>query len=114
MSKRSVELLLEDIIESLEKISRYTAGMTKEQFLGDEKTIDAVTRNLEIIGEAAHKLPDDFKKEHSLIEWKNIVGLRNRIVHAYFGIDTDIIWQITERDLSPLLVDLKEAKTRLQ
>ena len=88
--------------------------MTREQFLGDEKTIDAVTRNLEIIGEAAHKLPDEFKKKHYHVEWKSIVGLRNRIVHAYFGIDPDIIWQIIEKDLGPFLSVLKVTRATLQ
>nr|HPJ08395.1 DUF86 domain-containing protein [Deltaproteobacteria bacterium] len=63
---------------------------------------------------AAHKLPEDFKKKHSHVEWKNIVGLRNRIVHAYFGIDTDIIWQIIEKDLDSFLSALKEARINMQ
>jgi uncharacterized protein with HEPN domain len=76
MSKRSPGLLVEDIWESIEKIERYTEGMTKDIFQGDEKTTDAVVRNLEIIGEAAGRLPEDFTKRHSEIEWVKIIGLR--------------------------------------
>jgi len=99
MSKRSPGLLVEDILESIEKIERYTEGMTQNSFQNDEKTADAVVRNLEIIGEAAGRLPEDFINRHSEIEWIKIVGLRNRIVHEYFGVDLQIIWQIIKKDL---------------
>src|SRR4030042_5121271 len=98
MSKRPVNLLLDDICEAMEKVVRYTTGMSLAVFAHDEKTVDAVVRNLEIIGEAANRLPDEFKDEHSEIEWYKVVGLRNRIVHEYFGIDLEIIWQILHRD----------------
>ncbi len=94
MSERSVGLLLEDICDAIEKIGRYIEGMTKSDFLDDEKTGDAVVRNLEIIGEAASRLPQGFRQEHSEIEWKKIVGLRHRIVHEYFGVDFEIVWNI--------------------
>ncbi len=83
MSKRSPELLVEDIWESIDKIDRYSKGMTQDNFQRDEKTIDAVVRNLEIIGEAASRMPEDFTDQHSEIEWVKIIGLRNRIVHEY-------------------------------
>ena len=99
MSKRPVDLLIEDILEAVEKIERYSEDMTQETFENDDRTIDAVVRNLEIIGEAANRLPDDFKTEHSEIEWTKIVGLRHRIVHEYFGVDLYIIWHILQNDL---------------
>jgi len=102
MSKRPVNLLLADICEAIEKIAHYTAGMPFEVFIHDEKTIDAVVRNLEIIGEAANRLPEEFRESHSDIEWHKIIGLRNRIVHEYFGVDLEIIWQILHRDLPSL------------
>ena len=91
MSKRSLKLLVDDIWESIEKIERYITGMSPENFQNDEKTTDAVVRNLEIIGEAAGRLPKDFTNQHSEIEWTKITGLRNRIVHEYFGVDLEII-----------------------
>ena len=99
MSSRTVDLLIEDIWEAIEKVERYMKGMTRESFEKDEKTADAVVRNLEIIGEAANRLPADFKEDYPDIEWSKIVGLRHRVVHEYFGVDLDIIWQIIRSDL---------------
>ncbi len=102
MSKRPVELLLNDMLDAIDRVGQYTEGMSFDVFSGDQKTIDAVARNLQIIGEAASRLPDDFKEEHSSLEWHKIVGLRHRIVHEYFGIDIEIIWQILRKDLPTL------------
>jgi uncharacterized protein with HEPN domain len=107
MSDRPVRLLIEDILESIEKIERYTAGISFEEFAGDDKTNDAVIRNLEIIGEAANRLPDEFKDQHSNIEWFKIVGLRHRIVHEYFGIDLGIVWQVVTKDMPLFKIDLQ-------
>ena len=99
MSRRSVDLLIEDLWEAVEKVERYTSGFDHDRFVQDEKTIDSVVRNFEIIGEAAGKLPLEFRDRHPEIPWKKIVGLRHRIVHDYFDIDIEIIWQILERDI---------------
>lgn len=102
MSKRPVHLLIEDIWEAAEKVKHYTDDMTQMAFEHDERTTDAVVRNLEVIGEAANRLPEDFKGEHPEIEWVKIAGLRHRIVHEYFGVDLKIIWQIIKKDLPGL------------
>ena len=112
MSKRPVEILIGDIREAIEKIERYTANLTHDLFIDDEKTIDAVVRNLEIIGEAANRLPDGLKKRNPDIEWVKIVGLRNRIVHGYFGIDREIIWQILKNDIPVFKSALKQIRTK--
>mgnify|MGYP000926762381 CR=1 FL=1 len=96
MSKREPHLLIEDIIESANKILLYTNNLTFEAFQKDNKTIDAVIRNFEIIGEAANRLSDDFKDKYPNIDWHRIRGFRNRIVHDYFGIDYSIVWEIKE------------------
>ncbi|MDP4748102.1 MAG: DUF86 domain-containing protein [Algoriphagus sp.] len=85
MSKRSSDLLLLDMKEAAEKILKYTKGLSFEDFLADDKTIDAVVRNFEIIGEASLRIDEDFRFEHPQIEWKKLRGFRNRIVHDYFG-----------------------------
>jgi uncharacterized protein with HEPN domain len=108
MSNRNVALLLDDIIESGEKILRYVQDLSYEQFLNDDKTVDAVIRNFEIIGEAANRLPDDFKEKHQEMDWYRIRGFRNRIVHHYFGIDYSILWQIKETFLPEMLLDIKQ------
>ena len=102
MSKRDPLVLLEDIMLAIQKISRYTSQMDHDAFLSDDLVIDAVARNLEIIGEAARQLPEDFRRAHIQIPWTQIGGLRNRIVHDYFGLDLEIIWEIIQHDLPEL------------
>ncbi|MDZ7719841.1 MAG: DUF86 domain-containing protein [Balneolaceae bacterium] len=112
MSKRDASLLLEDMIEAANKIERYTDGMSYEAFINDEKTIDAVVRNFEIIGEAANRLGTDFHEDHDEIEWQRIRGFRNRIVHHYFGIDYEIVWSIIKSDLDKLKRQLQSVLDR--
>lgn len=107
MSKREPNLLVEDIIESGKKILAYTSNLSFEDFTKDEKTIDAVIRNFEIIGEAANRLPDNFKENHPEIDWQRIRGFRNRIVHDYFGIDFTIVWKIKNSFLPTLISKLE-------
>ena len=102
MSKRPTDILLNDIRESIDRIEEYTEGMSLEDFSGDRKSVDAVARNLQIIGEAANRLPDEFKESHSDVEWHKIVGLWHRIIHEYFGVDLEIIWQILQKDIPEL------------
>lgn len=112
MSNRIDEMLFDDILESISKIETYISGMNCKAFEADSKTIDAVVRNLEIIGEASNRLSYNFKAKNSSIEWEQIIGLRNRIVHAYFGIDLKIIWHILGKDLPALkkkLVAIRKA-----
>jgi len=102
MSKRSTDLLLNDICQSIDRIEQYIKNLSFDAFSDDQKSVDAVARNLEIIGEAANRVPEEFKEKYSEIEWYKIVGLRHRIVHEYFGIDLEIIWQILHKDLPEL------------
>ena len=108
MSNRPIHLLIDDMLDAISRIEQYTKNLSYKIFSDDQKTIDAVVRNLEIIGEAANRLPEDFKERHSEIEWYKIVGLRHRIVHEYFGIDIQIIWQILNSDLPELRKDLSQ------
>ena len=93
---------LQDILDAIDRISSYVEGITYEDFLADRKTQDAVTRNVEIIGEAARSLSEQFKQEHSSIPWQDIVGMRNVIVHHYFGILPDVVWDVIENELPSL------------
>lgn len=111
MSKRPASLLMQDILESIDKIEQYIEGLTLDSFSKDEKSTDAVVRNLEIIGEATGRLPDEFKQKHSGISWNQIVGLRHRIVHDYFGIDLQIIWKIVQEDLPVFKKALEKIET---
>lgn len=107
MPRRDADLLVEDMLAAIRKIEQYTDGMEEGQFLGDAKTIDAVVRNLEIVGEAAQRLPEDFVARFPDVPWRQMAGLRNRIVHDYFGLDLALIWQI-------LRFDLPQLRTRLE
>jgi uncharacterized protein with HEPN domain len=111
MSKRDPHLLVEDISTAIEKIDRYIGGIGRDAFMTDDKTIDSVVRNLEIIGEAARQMPDTFKEAHKEIPWNQIMGLRNRIVHDYFGLDLEIIWFIITSDLPDLKEKIQKIKS---
>ena len=107
MSKRDNVLLIHDMIESVQKIMTYTRDMSFDQFKSDSKTVDAVIRNIEVIGEAANRLTENYKNNNPEIEWSHLRGFRNRIVHEYFGIDLEIVWHIIEENLPELLTVLK-------
>jgi len=92
MSKREVKLLLLDISEACEKIFRFTENMNYSEFTSDDRTSDAVIRNLEVIGEAANHLPETFISSHAEIGWSNAIAVRNRVIH--FGVDYAILWNI--------------------
>ena len=107
MSNRTPDLLVEDIIDSINKINKYISGIGYEKFIKDDKTADAVIRNFEIIGEASWRLPPEFKSKYSKIDWEKLRGFRNRIVHDYFGIDYEIVWNIIKTTLPEFEIGIK-------
>jgi uncharacterized protein with HEPN domain len=112
MSKRSDDLLLNDILESITKIKLYTSNLNFDSFINDSKTVDAVIRNFEIIGEASNRLSEVFKENNVEIDWFRIIGFRNRIVHDYMGIDFEIVWLIIQNDLDSLLLNIQKIKSK--
>lgn len=99
---RDSRLYLEDILAAIAAIREYSAGMTLEQFAADRKTVDAVVRNLEIIGEAAGNLSDESRAAMPEIEWRKMVAMRNFLAHAYFGVSIPVVWDVIVNKL-PLL-----------
>ena len=99
---RDYKIYLEDILTAIDKIQSYTQNISFEKFSEDEKTLDAVVRNLEILGEAIKNVPEEIRKKYPDIEWKKISGLRDILIHEYFGVDKDIIWDVIQHKL-PLL-----------
>lgn len=108
MSDRDDPELLQDILEAARRITSYTAGLTYETFLADIKTQDAVTRNLEIVGEAVKKLSDAVRDAHPKIPWRSMSGLRDRLIHDYFGVNFDIVWEIASKELPQIVPELEE------
>ena len=99
MSKRGIGLYVADIQESISRIEAYTKGLTFEVFRDDKKTIDAVVRNLEIIGEAVKNIPESIQSLHPDIPWREIMGMRNKITHEYFGVEEETLWKTVTDDL---------------
>ncbi len=100
---RDYLLYLEDIESGCKKVIRYTDGLSFDQFLLDEKTFDAVLRNLEIIGEAVKNVPDEIRNQHPEISWREIAGLRNFIAHVYFSLDLEVLWDVIQVEVPNLL-----------
>jgi uncharacterized protein with HEPN domain len=99
---RDFRLYLDDILEAIHQIRTYLADQDEEAFKKDRKTQDAIIRNLEIIGEAAGKLPEQMQKDEPEIDWRKIKGLRNILIHEYFGINLPIVWDVVQNKLGPL------------
>ena len=91
MSKRDAKLLLSDILDAVQKIKKYTVGLNYNSFIADTKTLDA-----------ANRLPFEFKEKYVTVDWFQIIGFRNRIVHDYMGVDYKIVWTIIEKDIDKL------------
>jgi uncharacterized protein with HEPN domain len=98
---------IEDMIEAIERIRRYTDGMDEARFVADDRTVDAVVRNLEIIGEAAKRVPSQVAERHSDIPWSRMTEMRNILVHEYHSVDPSIVFDSARHDLPPLLGPLK-------
>ena len=104
MSKgqRDIRLFLTDVLKAIQKIDSYTDKMTYNEFIEDEKTKDAVLRNLEVIGEAVKNIPDDIKGSYSEIDWKGAAGMRDKLIPEYFGVSFLVVWETVKNDL-PIL-----------
>ncbi len=100
--KKDISVFLEDILESIELIEKYAKGTTKEDFLEEDENLqmkDAIIRRLEIIGEAVKNIPDDFKDKHPDVPWKEIAGMRDILIHEYFGVNLERVWKTAKEDL---------------
>lgn len=99
---REPRVYLEDMLEAIRRINAYVNGLDKERLEGDQLRLDAVVRNLEVIGEAVKRLPEDVRTIEPAVEWKKIAGLRDILIHHYFGIDVTIIWDVVTTKLPKL------------
>jgi len=108
MSSRSWKFRIEDIIEALDRIFHYVKDLNYDAWMKDQKTIDAVIRNLEIIGEAAANVPREIQDLYVDIPWYQMKGMRNILIHEYFGVDNDVLWNTIQKDL-PVLKEKLQA-----
>ena len=103
---RDYRVYLEDIVEAADRVLDYVSDMSCENLRDDAKTLDAVVRNLEIIGEAAKKVPESVRVAHPDVEWKRIAGLRDILIHQYFEVDVEIIWDVVCNKLPQLKINV--------
>lgn len=108
MSKRGDVESLKDIQEAISRIQEYCRDSSLKQFLRDTKTQDAVVRNLEIIGEATRNISAEFKKKHAHVAWKSMAGLRDKLIHHYFGVNWDVVWNIIQEKLPAVKAQIEE------
>jgi len=108
MSERRDTDFLRDIQEAARRVNVYTTGINYKDFLDDTKTHDAVIRNLEIIGEATKNLSAELRARHPHIPWKGMAGVRDRLIHHYFGINLDIVWHIITTELPDIALQVEK------
>jgi uncharacterized protein with HEPN domain len=114
MSSRKPNLYLQDILQACEDILEFTEAVDSgDEFLNDRRTYLAVVRSLEVIGEAARQMPRSFSEKHPEIPWREVASLRNVIAHEYFGLDSDIIWDIIQTQIPELFEKIKQIRINL-
>lgn len=106
--KKDPQIFLKHILESIDWIEKDTNGMSKVDFLENVPIQDAVVRRIEIIGEAIRNLPSDLKKENRDVPWHDIMDMRNKIIHEYFGVDLELVWEVVRKDIPELKDQVKK------
>jgi len=110
MTDKDPTVFVSHILECIEKVEEYTENKSKQDFLDSTQLQDAVIRRIEIIGEAVRNIPDRVQQEYPQIRWEEAKGMRNILIHEYFGVDLELTWQVVQRDLP----ELKEQMEKLQ
>ena len=105
---RDYRLYLKDILAAIDSIEEFVAGMDLAAFQADDKTTSAVMRKLEIIGEAAKQVPDEIRQNHPRVPWKEMAGMRDKLIHFYFGIDYQLVWRAIKERLPQIKPELQK------
>jgi len=114
MIKRVYTDYVQDILDSINDIENFIKGMNFNDFKNDRKTINAVIRSIEVIGEASKKIPKSIRERHPNIPWKKIAGMRDKLIHEYFGIDLEILWKVAKEEIKKLEPGIKQILSGLQ
>ncbi len=108
MSERAWKLYLSDMLQFAQRVAQYTDGFDQTRFIASGLNYDATLRNLELIGEAASKIPEPIRATLTQIPWRQIIATRNRVIHGYLGLDNDTLWSIIQTDVPALVVELEK------
>lgn len=100
--KREPSLFIKDVLESMEKINEFVGSMSFNEFVQDDKTVSAVIRKLEIIGEATKNIPEEIRRTHEQIPWREMARMRDRLAHGYFIVDFELVWKVIKEELPPI------------
>jgi len=111
---RNYKIYLKDILKSMESIEKFVENMIFEEFRGDDKTTSAVIRKFEIIGEATKKIPQEIRKKYPKIPWKEMAGMRDRLIHFYFGIDYKLVWETIKKKIPEVKQQIEKILKELE
>ena len=113
MSERKPSVIIEDILTCIQHIESYTTNLSFDQFSGHYMTVEACLYNIQVIGEAAVRLPENIKDDNPQIPWLLIKGMRNRLIHEYFGTDLNLVWNVIKNELPTLKTELEKIQSGL-